>query len=455
MHRFSRMHLSPEAALRSLSAIDLEEKSKVAESVALIAVIDHRRDYLAAGHPSMCDYCVRRLHMSEDKALKRIQVARVALQFPEVFECLADGRLSVTTANVVAPHLHSENAADLLRAAAFHTKQEILRLLADLARGTEPAPLLDDTATVQAQSKSHAPAHVESACESPNLLSDHASARLPLVAPEPARRGRIVPRGDGGHEVRLVLTDEEYEQLRQAQALLGHAVPSGDLALIYARAMQHFLTHLGKRRHGAGRETPANGSAARRSGASAPSSGSAHTRSIPMASKSLVWKRDGGRCAFVSEDGHRCSATKRLEFDHIVAVAKGGNSTPENLRLLCRAHNQYEAEREFGREYVQAKREQAQRVRSPGRAARRAEESRRAKCEQTHEVNRSAEEQARYDDLHRALRGLGFRESEAQSGAALADDMPGASLEACLRVALRELTRSVQVRGERLARCSA
>ena len=76
MHRFSRMHLSPEAALCSLAALDREEKSKLAECVALIAVIDHRRDYLAAGHPSMCDYCVRRLHMSEDKALKRIQVAR-------------------------------------------------------------------------------------------------------------------------------------------------------------------------------------------------------------------------------------------------------------------------------------------------------------------------------------------------------------------------------------------
>ena len=111
MRRYSRMHLSPEVAMRSLDAIDLEEKSRIAEGLALIAVIDERRDYLAAGYSCMRSYCMGRLHMSEDKALRRIQVARAALRFPEVFECLADGRLSVTTAAVLAPHLEPETAA--------------------------------------------------------------------------------------------------------------------------------------------------------------------------------------------------------------------------------------------------------------------------------------------------------------------------------------------------------
>jgi hypothetical protein len=53
----------------------------------------------------MRDYCTGRLHMSEDRALKRIQVARAHPSVPEVFEYLADGRLSVTTASELAPHL--------------------------------------------------------------------------------------------------------------------------------------------------------------------------------------------------------------------------------------------------------------------------------------------------------------------------------------------------------------
>ena len=98
MHRYSRIHLSPEDAMRNLDAIDLEEKSRIAEGIALIAVIDERRDSLAAGYSCMRSYCMGRLHMPRDKALRRIQVARAALRFPEAFECLADGRLSVTTA---------------------------------------------------------------------------------------------------------------------------------------------------------------------------------------------------------------------------------------------------------------------------------------------------------------------------------------------------------------------
>ena len=135
MNRLSRLHLFPEVAMGNLDAIDLEEKSRLAEGLALIAVLDKREDYLAVGYSSMCSYCMGRLRMSEDKALRRIQVARVALLFPEVFECLADGRLSVSTAAVLAPHLKPETAAELLAASAFRTRHD----RADVAARPRPS----------------------------------------------------------------------------------------------------------------------------------------------------------------------------------------------------------------------------------------------------------------------------------------------------------------------------
>jgi hypothetical protein len=69
-----------------------------------------------------------------------------------------------------------------------------------------------------------------------------------------------------------------------------------------------------------------------------------------------VSKRDGGRCTFVSETGHRCEARADLEWDHVRPVARGGTSTVENIRLRCRAHNQYAAERVYGVEFMAAKR---------------------------------------------------------------------------------------------------
>jgi hypothetical protein len=40
-----------------------------------------------------------------------------------------------------------------------------------------------------------------------------------------------------------------------------------------------------------------------------------------------------------------------------VPVARGGDATVENLRLLCRAHNQHAAERAFGADFMAEKRE--------------------------------------------------------------------------------------------------
>ena len=450
MHRFSRMHLSPEAALRSLCTIDLEEKSRVAEGVALIAVIDRRRDYLGTGHPSMCDYCVHRLHMSEDKALRRIQVARAALKFPELFECLADGRLSVTTACVLAPHLEPATAAGLIEAAAHRSRQEIQRLLATAAqpsmRGEELA-LSDD---VQDRSESPAPVRVDLHVESSSAADTELAPPPEVVVPASAeRRGRIVSRPDGGHEVRVALTEAELGTFRRVQGLLGHAVPSGDPAIVYARAMEHYVAYLEKQRLGTKRARAAEAARER----------IPRGRGIPKALRRAVWERDGGRCTFTGEGGHRWTATSRIEFDHIEPLGMGGSTDLGNLRLLCRAHNQYEAIRAFGKDHVNDRRELAQRQRARDRAAANA-----AKTRQTRErvgersaapSGRDPAAQALHDDLQGALRGLGFSKNEALHGAALADDLPGASLEHCLRVALRELTKQVQLRGERLARCSA
>jgi hypothetical protein len=61
-----------------------------------------------------------------------------------------------------------------------------------------------------------------------------------------------------------------------------------------------------------------------------------------------VRQRDNCQCTFISGDGRRCSETRRLQIDHIVPFALGGKSSVGNLRLLCPAHNQHEAERVFG-----------------------------------------------------------------------------------------------------------
>jgi len=45
-----------------------------------------------------------------------------------------------------------------------------------------------------------------------------------------------------------------------------------------------------------------------------------------------VWRRDGGKCA-------KCGSRNKLEYDHIIPVARGGSNTARNIELLCESCN--------------------------------------------------------------------------------------------------------------------
>lgn len=136
------------------------------------------------------------------------------------------------------------------------------------------------------------------------------------------------------YTIHVTLSGETLKKLRSAQELLRHTIPDGDIGKIVDRGLTLLLRQLEKQKVGSSRLRASKG----------PSRLSRH---IPLRIRREVWKRDGGQCAFVGDQG-RCRERGFLEFHHVEPYAVGGNAIADNLQLRCRAHNQYEAEMFFG-----------------------------------------------------------------------------------------------------------
>jgi hypothetical protein len=171
----------------------------------------------------------------------------------------------------------------------------------------------------------------------------------------------------------------------------------------------------------------------------------ASSRQVPAHVRRAVWQRDRGQCTFVGDTGHRCGASTRLEFDHVDPVARGGRATVETIRLRCRAHNQYEAERVFGAGFMRAKQAEAKERAARERAAGERAASERAARESAAASRAGAAVHAalasRRRDVCAALRSLGFRPDEVRRGFAASECLPCGTLEAQVGAALHILGR--------------
>jgi hypothetical protein len=233
----------------------------------------------------------------------------------------------------------------------------------------------------------------------------------------------VAPLAPGRYAVQFTVAQDTYEKLRYAQALLGHSVPTGELAQVLDRALDALIARLEQRKFAAAaRPRPRRNRA------------TGNGRHMPAAVRRAVWERDGGRCTFVSAAGHRCEARTRLEFDHVEPVACDGRTTAGNLRLRCRAHNQYAADYRFGAGFMSRKREAAQRVAEQARARAAAAEEARVRAAAAAEETRVRAAAAA--EVIPWLRAVGLRADEASRAAARCEAIPDAPLEERVRYAL-------------------
>jgi hypothetical protein len=371
--------LDDETLLERVRALADDSRRVEADLIAHLAEVETRGLMAKHAAGSLFSYCREILNLSESEAYLRIAVARASRAHPTLLDMLADGRLHLTGAGKLAPHLTVENRDRLLARATRQSKRRIEELIAELcpqpdvpARirklperpakphsrqlrpdavgripGATPASLLDALPDQPPGQVGTSATAVPSRVPPQERQATSAAAGPPQTASSAyCAPPRISPLAPSRFKVQFTASSELREKLERLQELMRSSVPGADLAAVIEAAVTEKLERLE-----APRKTLADTD-------TSPSS-----RKVPAAVRRAVYERDGGRCTFVDAEGRRCTERHRLEYHHAgKAWGRGGDHSLRNVRLACPVHNQHLADLEYGKAWMEACRRRPERA---------------------------------------------------------------------------------------------
>ena len=284
----------------------LEETKIQMKVLHLLAEIERRRLY-SKTHPSLFEYCVKTLKLSCGSAQRRIDTMRTMKLIPEIETKILKGDLNLSTVSKAQTFFRQEKK--LGKAYSVADKKELLKKL---------------------ENKSSKECMREFVAISPQAVSQEKRRELTSNLTE----------------MKIVVDQELIQKLDQLKALWSHQNPTmTDLELLQKMAdlclKQADPAQKKARTSTANSDSNSNLISDKHEHSLPPTE--VGSRYIPVNIKHQVWIRDRGTCTFPG-----CQSKHFLEYDHIQPVSLSGSATIENLRLLCRAHNQQMAIQQLG-----------------------------------------------------------------------------------------------------------
>ena len=404
-HHSDIQKLSDLELVRRLTKLLGEDQRLEVDLLMHICEADRRKLYRARAYSSLFKFCVEELHLPEAVAYKRITVARAAREYPVLLEAIAKRKVHLTGTCMLVPHLTSANVKELIEKATHKSKRQIEELLANLfpkpdvksqirklpakSGPVQSKSLSAPTATTSVQSEPCDDFPKEASPSSGLMQTEQVVTSEEIPCPSlsqlvvgqnrsASRRDLVSPLGSSRFKVQFTADATLNAKIGEAQELLGAQIGRGDLAALFSKSLDLLLSDLKNKKHAVTsrprvqratvqKETEKAGSDDQKSTTGAgktkeesgptgnsvavttqPGNERSKSRYIPRAVRRKVYERDDGRCAYVSPDGKRCSERWGLEYHHKLAFGLGGESTADNLILMCRCHNGLAAEQDFG-----------------------------------------------------------------------------------------------------------
>lgn len=338
MHELELPGLTDDALRQRLKDLAAAERRITATLLLHLAEYDRRGLYVADGFAHLWDYCENVLQLGANQIKLRIQAARAIRDNPRLREMLERGETTVTSIGRLAPHLDAPEAGELIEQARNKTQLEVRSLVA----GIEVSKTL--LAEREARSREQQAAPLLLAAEAGTPVTGPAAADCSAYVRE-RERDLIVPVSGTDFRVSFIAEEAFVRNLQQVRALLARHHPQVRLEDVLGAVCELFLAKADPlRRAQARRERAARG---RTGGVTR----AARSR-IRASTRDAVLERYGNRCAFEGTEG-RCPEVRRLELDHIVAVALGGSDAESSLRPACPKHNRFLAILAFGAAYIE------------------------------------------------------------------------------------------------------
>ena len=290
------IHISDDDLELKIKSKSQAERNLTVEVIELLDEIEARKIYLRRGYGSLIEYCIKELKYSESSSYRRISAMRLARELPEVKLSIESGDLNLVTVSQVQTFFRAEE-----KNKKTYSKESKAQLLAKLQN--------------------------KSSRETEKLLFDIS----PDISPSMLRmKNRLRVAGPDKTQVTLIMSNELLAKLDRIKNLVSHKIPDANYVDVINYMADLTLIKLDPTKSNPTSDK-LDGSATR-----------IKSRYIPAKVKRQVWTKSNEACSYHDlKTGKICGAKKFLEIDHIIPFAHGGANTPENLRILCGAHNRW------------------------------------------------------------------------------------------------------------------
>jgi 5-methylcytosine-specific restriction endonuclease McrA len=309
------------------------ERQVTDQILKAITELDARRGYAELGYSSLFAYLTVGVGYSESSAQRRIAAARLMTKVSEPVK---------------------DTLRDKLKAGAINLSQ--LSKISSLVHTLEQNKFSEET-NACVQNPINANTLVENLLpqienkglvKTEGVIADVVKDLCPSLNFEKPEKSKIRNEAGGKVTITLSLNKEQNEKLQKVLAKKSHAIPDGDINILFEKLLDKELKGYNVQTESASSDTTVTNaiSTDAKIKNQGPNKSSKSRKYISIKVKRRVLAKAKHRCQYVSPiTGERCPETKYLTLDHITPLALGGTDEEQNIQCLCFCHNLSEAKR--------------------------------------------------------------------------------------------------------------